>query len=437
MSAAQDGREQDDARLLELRDDVAVAKPEDLPALFEQMHHLGALRAQRGQSLDGTVDRGEPVLRSPAPRGGRQAARRRLGRAARVVLIGSRLRRLGRIRIVDWRHAPVSRIYYRYGEGDDYEEELGGRVVEGDVLARRERERSSGASSCAWRRRRGRSCAARTGAGSASRRTRCGSRRRSAGRRARASPRKPRLGVGRRRASCGRTSTCRRSRRCSTSSSSTSSRAPSAGLVAIQGSAGSGKTTVGLHRVGVPRVRRAAALPAGPDDGRRPERGARPLRVAVLPSLGVEGVPVTTFARFAARLVAAAVPEAADDRRATRRRRSCRARRRHPAMLRGDRRAPRRGRSTRIDARLRDGDGASGRRASSSCAPGRRPGADGAAAGRARTALASLARGQAARSPGVARRLGAAGGDAERARAARARAPARDARAWSGRGTSS
>ncbi|MEO8552956.1 MAG: 3'-5' exonuclease, partial [Kofleriaceae bacterium] len=39
--------------------------------------------------------------------------------------------------IVDWRNAPVSRIYYRYEEGDDYEEEIAGRRVEGMVEARR------------------------------------------------------------------------------------------------------------------------------------------------------------------------------------------------------------------------------------------------------------------------------------------------------------
>ena len=139
VSAAR-GRALDDERLLELRDDVAVAKPEDLPALFEQMHHLGALRAQRGRSLVGIGRPREPVLRPHAPRGdrsGEPAARARgKGKAPtrrRDVLIGSRsyVDSAAGIRIVDWRHAPVSRIYYRYGEGDDYEEELGDRVVEG------------------------------------------------------------------------------------------------------------------------------------------------------------------------------------------------------------------------------------------------------------------------------------------------------------------
>src|SRR6185295_19423273 len=41
------------------------------------------------------------------------------------------------VRIVDWRHAPVSQIYYRYEEGAEYEETFGERDVAGKVLARR------------------------------------------------------------------------------------------------------------------------------------------------------------------------------------------------------------------------------------------------------------------------------------------------------------
>jgi DNA helicase-2/ATP-dependent DNA helicase PcrA len=41
------------------------------------------------------------------------------------------------VRVVDWRHAPVSQLFYRYEQGDRYEEELGGRVVAGEIVARR------------------------------------------------------------------------------------------------------------------------------------------------------------------------------------------------------------------------------------------------------------------------------------------------------------
>ena len=43
----------------------------------------------------------------------------------------------GDVRIVDWRNAPISRIFYRYQQGEDYEEELGGRLRSGEVRARR------------------------------------------------------------------------------------------------------------------------------------------------------------------------------------------------------------------------------------------------------------------------------------------------------------
>lgn len=41
------------------------------------------------------------------------------------------------VRVVDWRVAPVARIFYSYREGDEYEEEFPGRVAEGTVVARR------------------------------------------------------------------------------------------------------------------------------------------------------------------------------------------------------------------------------------------------------------------------------------------------------------
>src|SRR5205814_6827871 len=42
-----------------------------------------------------------------------------------------------RVNIVDWRHAPVSQLFYRYAEGSDYEETFGDREVEGEVVLRR------------------------------------------------------------------------------------------------------------------------------------------------------------------------------------------------------------------------------------------------------------------------------------------------------------
>jgi DNA helicase-2/ATP-dependent DNA helicase PcrA len=41
------------------------------------------------------------------------------------------------LRIVDWRHAPIARLYYRYRQGEEYEEEISGRTIVGEVTARR------------------------------------------------------------------------------------------------------------------------------------------------------------------------------------------------------------------------------------------------------------------------------------------------------------
>jgi DNA helicase II / ATP-dependent DNA helicase PcrA len=43
----------------------------------------------------------------------------------------------GGVRIVDWRNAPISRLFYRYSQGEAYEEDISGRTRSGVVAARR------------------------------------------------------------------------------------------------------------------------------------------------------------------------------------------------------------------------------------------------------------------------------------------------------------
>ena len=119
-----------DADLLSLRDQIAEARAEDLPPLVEQMTRLAALKARLGGGRSLPVDIASPYF-----------AHLRLRESGKVrdVLVGKRgfIDRQSNVQIVDWRNAPVSRIYYRYEEGDDYEEEIAGRRVEGVVEARR------------------------------------------------------------------------------------------------------------------------------------------------------------------------------------------------------------------------------------------------------------------------------------------------------------
>ncbi|MFH1131401.1 MAG: hypothetical protein V1754_08705, partial [Pseudomonadota bacterium] len=119
-----------DEALISLRDQIAEAKTEDIPALVEQMTRISAIAQSYGSGRDLPVDPTSPYF-----------GHLRLEDSIRIrdVLIGKRgyIDRHRNIQIVDWRNAPVSRIYYRYEEGDDYDESFGDRNLAGYVSARR------------------------------------------------------------------------------------------------------------------------------------------------------------------------------------------------------------------------------------------------------------------------------------------------------------
>ncbi|MCG8557442.1 MAG: ATP-binding domain-containing protein [Proteobacteria bacterium] len=119
-----------DADLIALRDEIAEARLEDVPALIAQMERLQQVAARRSEVTKGWVDARSPYF-------GRIVLQE--GERKREVLIGrgTYLDPRTGVSIVDWRDAPVSRIYYRYDEGDDYDEVFGGRRAEGEVLVRR------------------------------------------------------------------------------------------------------------------------------------------------------------------------------------------------------------------------------------------------------------------------------------------------------------
>lgn len=121
-----------DAQLIELRDALAEAKEEDQASLVEQMHQVAALSRTRGQGRDAPVDPKNPYF-------GHLRLREAKTARQRDVLVGKRtlLDDGDGLSIVDWRNAPVSRLYYRYEEDDEYEEEFDARSLEGTVLVRR------------------------------------------------------------------------------------------------------------------------------------------------------------------------------------------------------------------------------------------------------------------------------------------------------------
>jgi len=117
------------AELDRLRQELPHALEDDRYSLREQYdRHLAIL-----DSLRAARDRSEVDPESP------YFAHIQLqeGERTRDVCIGKATHIRGPVKIVDWRHAPVSQIYYRYRQGDSYRVELGDRMVDGQLLARR------------------------------------------------------------------------------------------------------------------------------------------------------------------------------------------------------------------------------------------------------------------------------------------------------------
>ncbi|MFO0755073.1 MAG: ATP-binding domain-containing protein [Byssovorax sp.] len=285
-----------EVQMLDLRDQIAVARLEDTPALIQQMERLQGIAARRAENVVEPVDPRSPYF-------GHLRLREK-GRGDRDVLIGKTTHIDGAagVRIVDWRHAPVSQIYYRYEEGAEYEETFGEREVEGKVLARRTVTIDEGElfriaapqgtlvrGDAGWRSIAVQATELSGGQGTAVRpEDMVGLRPQKSGA----------LGVG-------ATFAARQDRHLPEIAALLDPRQfelisrTDSGIVAIQGGAGSGKTTIGVHRMAFLAF----------NDRRRfaPDKmlvvvGSPALRAyisEVLPALGIGGVLVETFAEWA------------------------------------------------------------------------------------------------------------------------------------------
>jgi DNA helicase-2/ATP-dependent DNA helicase PcrA len=108
---------------------LSQREAKDAMSLAEQWHRQSALLKQIRTSAEAPeVDPRSPYFAHLRVEEGGEQRDLCLGRATRIE---------SGIRIVDWRNAPVSRLFYRYQQGDDYEEQFGGRVRNGVVRARR------------------------------------------------------------------------------------------------------------------------------------------------------------------------------------------------------------------------------------------------------------------------------------------------------------
>lgn len=286
-----------DAELIALRDQIRTARLEDVPPLIEEMERLSRVAARRA---DVKSDIADPL----SPYFGRLVLEE--DDRKREVLIGRStfLDSKTGVRIVDWRDAPVSRVYYRYEEGDDFDEVFGGREVEGEVLVRRSlsighaKLRRIGTPQGTfvkkldgeWRRAGQSATRLQGGQGAAMRPENY-----------HAPTERGTLGIRNDDEFEQDKSLGEITAHIDPAQFALISK-PTSGLVVIQGGAGSGKTTIGLHRL---------AYLAFQDSRRfRPDKmlvlvfnDALVRYISrVLPSLGVEGVRVTSYERWASNL---------------------------------------------------------------------------------------------------------------------------------------
>jgi len=273
------------AEMTALRDAVSTAKNEDLGSLFQQYDQLSQRVLQlQARSGELQVDPDCPYFAHLGLADSRGRRDLFLGRATRLD---------NGLRIVDWRNAPVSGIFYRYREGEEYEEQLGDVLLEGRVEARRtlgitagqlDRVDGNGESWVrepdGWRSIAPGRVRLAGGAGSAFR-VQEGPARLGTGQQLRADKHLPEIAA------------------LIDPAQFELITLPGSGLVAIRGGAGSGKTTVALHRI--------AYLAYAHPERFHPHRmiimvWGRALEAYVahvLPALGVEGVKVSTWESWA------------------------------------------------------------------------------------------------------------------------------------------
>ncbi|HEY4186831.1 MAG TPA: ATP-binding domain-containing protein [Polyangia bacterium] len=306
------GRRADD-ELVALRDEIGEARLEDVPQLVAQMERLQGVALTRADLQTILVDPASPYfghLRLRETVAGR-------GVVERDVLIGraTYVDPKTRVNVVDWRHAPISQLYYRYEEGGDYEERFGERDVEGEIVARRTVTIEQGSLlrvACpqgVWAKRRapgsdgqvtwertdlpwhelsgGELSAARPGSSPRARRGVLGAAPEGAQRLDRHLPEIAALIDPRQ----FELITAKHS-----------------GVIVIQGGAGSGKTTIGLHRLAYLAYTFPERFPARRMLVVTYGAGLAAYIGQVLPSLGIEGVRVLTFSDWAQKELRRAVP---------------------------------------------------------------------------------------------------------------------------------
>ncbi|HYG68963.1 MAG TPA: DNA helicase, partial [Anaeromyxobacteraceae bacterium] len=115
-------------RLRELREEALEATAKGLPTVFTEMSYVRAVMERK--RVDALPDAAAPYFGHLRVREGGEVRDYLLGRATFVD-------RAAGVRVVDWRYAPIASLFYRYREGEEFEESFPGRVATGIVEVKR------------------------------------------------------------------------------------------------------------------------------------------------------------------------------------------------------------------------------------------------------------------------------------------------------------
>lgn len=288
-----------DRELLRLRDQYAEARLEDRAAIVEHMSRLAALRQVQHRERSYPINPQSPYFAHL-----RLLNEEKPDAQPYDVLIGRRaFIDSGRgIKVVDWRNAPISRIYYCYQEGEEYEEKLGDRVQlgtvqlrrtvtiqEGELRRLRDHDESLVLGPEGWQAQTVSSTQLSGGGGSALRAPSAG--------------RQRRLGRG------GGPSALPEITALIDPEQFRAITAQGSGVVIIRGGAGTGKTTIALHRAAWLHFQDPKHFSAQRMLVLTPGDALRRYVSSLLPSLDVEGVQIRTFVDFAFHSLKRLLPE--------------------------------------------------------------------------------------------------------------------------------
>ncbi len=113
-----------------ISEQIPDAGEDDLTSLNEQLMRLNILLAQEEQMNEEGVNLNNPYF-----------AHIRLTEAGRTrdLYVGNQVYQTPDllVQIIDWKVSPISMIYFLYEEGDDFEEEVDGRLFEGEIELKR------------------------------------------------------------------------------------------------------------------------------------------------------------------------------------------------------------------------------------------------------------------------------------------------------------